>query len=220
MRILLIEDDPLIGDGLNIGLNQLGFSVDWFRDGHTGQAALTQAPFDAVVLDLNLPDQDGLTILTQWREQGLDTPVLILTARDTLAQRVSGLHVGADDYLGKPFALAEVAARLHALIRRRNGHARATLQHGILRIDPAGRQVWLGEQAITLSAREFSLLELFMQYRQRWWTREQLEEKLYSWDTDVESNAVEVHVHRLRRKLGSGIIVTQRGLGYQLGKAP
>lgn len=220
MRILLIEDDPLIGDGLHVGLSQLGFSVDWFQEGHTGQAALAQAPFDAVVLDLNLPDEDGIAILKGWREQGLDTPVLILTARDTLAQRISGLHVGADDYLGKPFALAEVAARLHALIRRRNGHTRATLQHGALRMDPVGRQVWLGEHTITLSAREFSLLELFLQNRQRWWTREQLEEKLYSWDSDVESNAVEVHVHRLRRKLGSDIIVTQRGLGYQLGKAP
>lgn len=219
MRILLIEDDTLIGDGLKVGLTKLGFSVDWFVSGEAGYQALAAAPWDAVVLDLSLPERDGLEILRQWREQGADVPVLILTARDALDQRVQGLQLGADDYLCKPFALSEVAARLQALIRRRHGQLQPELKHGKVVLAPASHSVWLEGEAISLKSRELALLELFMRNPGRVLTRSQLEEKLYNWDDDVSSNAVEVHIHHLRKKLGSTFIRTVHGVGYMLGVA-
>lgn len=219
MRILLIEDDTLIGDGLKVGLTKLGFSVDWFVSGEAGFQALSAAPWDAVVLDLSLPGRDGLEILRQWREQGADVPVLILTARDALDQRVQGLQSGADDYLCKPFALAEVAARLQALIRRRHGQLQPELKHGKVVMSPGSHSVWIDGEAISLKSRELALLELFMRNPGRVLARSQLEEKLYSWDDDVSSNAVEVHIHHLRKKLGTAFIRTVHGVGYTLGAA-
>ena len=217
MRILLIEDDATIGDGLRAGLSRLGFTVDWFTDGQTGLAALTAAPYDAVALDLGLPKRDGLDVLAQWRRQGRDEPVLILTARDTLDERLQGLNGGADDYLCKPFALAEVAARLRALIRRRHGKAAPLLTLGSIVLDPAARTVTRGGQPVDLTAREVELLELFMNAAGRTLPRAVIEEKLYGWDGEVGSNTIEVTIHRLRRKLGSSVIRTLRGAGYALG---
>ena len=219
MRILLIEDDTLIGDGLKVGLTKLSFSVDWFVSGEAGFQALTAAPWDAVVLDLSLPEREGLEILRQWREQGADVPVLILTARDALDQRVQGLQLGADDYLCKPFALAEVAARLQALIRRRHGQLQPQLTHGKVVMSPTSHSVWIDGETISLKSRELALLELFLRNLGRVLTRSQLEEKLYSWDDDVSSNAVEVHIHHLRKKLGTAFIRTVHGVGYTLGAA-
>jgi two-component system response regulator QseB len=218
MRILLIEDDPMIGDGLRAGLTQLGFTADWFHDGATGFAALASAPYDAVVLDLGLPACDGLDVLAQWRAQGRDEPVLILTARDTLDDRLQGLNGGADDYLCKPFALAEVAARLHALIRRRHGRTTPLLRHGAIALDPVAHTVTLAGQPVDLTGREFALLELFMNARGRVLPRTLIEDKLYGWGDEVGSNTIEVYIHYLRRKLGSGVIRTLRGVGYTLGE--
>ncbi|MEW5290346.1 quorum sensing response regulator transcription factor QseB [Erwinia papayae] len=218
MRILVIEDDRLIGDGIRAGLIKMGFSVDWFTEGKAGKQALGAAPYDAVVLDLSLPGMDGLEILRQWRQQGHDEPVLILTARDALEQRVSGLQQGADDYLCKPFALSEVAARLQALIRRRHGQLLPRLSHGNVVMETSSHTVTLEGQPLALKARELALLELFLLNAGRVLTRAQLEEKLYGWDDDVSSNAVEVHIHHLRKKLGSQFIRTVHGVGYTLGE--
>jgi len=217
MKILVIEDDRLIGDGIKAGLGKMGFSIDWFTDGKTGQAALAAASYDAVVLDLSLPAMDGLDILRGWRQQGHDEPVLILTARDALEQRVAGLQQGADDYLCKPFALSEVAARLQALIRRRHGQLQPTLNHGAVTLDPGSHTATLNGEPLALKSRELALLQLFLLNAGRVLTRAQLEEKLYSWDHDVSSNAVEVHIHHLRKKLGSQFIRTVHGVGYTLG---
>lgn len=218
MRILVIEDDRLIGDGIKVGLIKLGFSVDWFTEGKEGLAALGSAPYDAVVLDLSLPGIDGLEILRQWRQQGQDEPVLILTARDALEQRVAGLQQGADDYLCKPFALSEVAARLQALIRRRHGQLQPIFSHGAVVMESASHTVTLDGEPLLLKSRELALLELFLMNKGRVLTRAQLEEKLYGWDDDVSSNAVEVHIHHLRKKLGSQFIRTIHGVGYTLGE--
>ncbi|MGQ9453510.1 quorum sensing response regulator transcription factor QseB [Leclercia sp. TB492] len=219
MRILLVEDDKLIGDGIKAGLTKLGFSVDWFTEGETGRAALYSAPYDAVVLDLTLPGIDGLQILRDWRERGRSEPVLILTARDALNQRVEGLRLGADDYLCKPFALIEVAARLEALVRRSHGQARSKLRHGGVTLDPSRLVASLNGETLVLKPKEFALLELLMRNAGRVLPRKLIEEKLYTWDDDVSSNAIEVHVHHLRRKLGSDFIRTVHGIGYTLGDA-
>lgn len=219
MRILVVEDDKLIGDGIKAGLTKLGFSVDWFTEGETGRAALYSAPYDAVVLDLTLPGIDGLQILREWREQGRREPVLILTARDALNQRVEGLRLGADDYLCKPFALIEVAARLEALVRRSHGQAHSELRHGGVTLDPTRLVASLNGETLVLKPKEFALLELLMRNAGRVLPRKLIEEKLYTWDDDVSSNAIEVHVHHLRRKLGSDVIRTVHGIGYTLGDA-
>lgn len=218
MRILLIEDDSLIGEGLKLGLTKSGFSVDWFTDGKTGLDALSSAPYDAVVLDLTLPKMDGLDVLQNWRRANQDAPVLILTARDTLDERITGLQRGADDYLCKPFALAEVVARLQALIRRRYGHTNPVIEHSLVRFDPNQRKVFLKDQEVTLTTREYNLLELFMHNKDRVLTRSSIEEKLYTWDDEVNSNALEVHIYNLRQKLGKQFIRTVHGVGYALGK--
>ncbi|MGS5184975.1 quorum sensing response regulator transcription factor QseB, partial [Escherichia coli] len=181
MRILLIEDDMLIGDGIKTGLSKMGFSVDWFTQGRQGKEALYSAPYDAVILDLTLPGMDGRDILREWREKGQREPVLILTARDALEERVEGLRLGADDYLCKPFALIEVAARLEALMRRTNGQASNELRHGNVMLDPGKRIATLAGEPLTLKPKEFALLELLMRNAGRVLPRKLIEEKLYTW---------------------------------------
>lgn len=217
MRILLIEDDKLIGDGIKTGLSKMGFTIDWFTEGKEGKIALYSAPYDAVILDLTLPGMDGLDILREWREKSHAEPVLILTARDALSQRVEGLRLGADDYLCKPFALIEVAARLEALIRRAHGQTSNVLRHGAVELDPGKLVATLEGEPLALKPKEFALLELLLRNAGRVLPRKLIEEKLYSWDEEVSSNAIEVHVHHLRRKLGSHFIRTVHGIGYTLG---
>lgn len=218
MRILLLEDDRQIGDGLLHGLQKHGFTVDWFTDGKLGQDALSSAPYDAVILDLGLPHVDGMDVLASWRHRQLNTPVLILTARDALPDRLAGLNAGADDYLCKPFALDEVVARLLALIRRSKGSASPMIHHGDLILDTNQKTAILRGQPLVLTQREYILLELFLLQPKQIFSRAQLEDKLYSWDQEVESNAVEVHIHNLRKKIGKNFIHTRRGIGYQLGE--
>lgn len=218
MRILLVEDDILIGNGLATGLSTHGFSVDWFKDGTAGCAALKAASYDAVILDLGLPGTDGLDIMQQWRVAGHDVPVLVLTARDAIEQRVEGLNLGADDYLGKPFDLHEVAARLRALIRRRHGAPVPLLQYGALSFNPASRLVFLGNQPLSLGPKEMMLLEILLLHSGQTLSKNSLEEKLSTWGEEVGANAIEVLVHRIRRKLGPASIKTIHGIGYQLGE--
>jgi two-component system response regulator QseB len=218
MRILVAEDDSLIGDGLNIGLCKLGFTVDWFQDGNDVYEALFQAPYDAVVLDLGLPGKDGLSILRDWRLQKRKEPVLILTARGDVDQRVIGLESGADDYLSKPFALAEVAARLKALIRRSSDRLESVIIHGDIVFYPETKKILRNNEAVVLAPKELKLLELFFMNPKKVFAKEMLEEKLYSWDDEIQSNAVEVHVHHIRKKLGKSIIKTINKIGYMLGE--
>ena len=220
MRILLIEDDPQIGDGLHHGLSKHGFTVDWFQNGKHGKDALSLAPYDAVVLDLGLPQIDGMSILADWRQHQLDTPVLILTARDALPDRLAGLNSGADDYLCKPFALDEVVARLLALVRRSKGRAIAHLNYGNLSLDTTAKTFTLHGNPLMLTQREYLLLELMLSQPKHILSRAQMEDKLYGWDQEVESNAIEVHIHNLRKKIGKNFIITKRGLGYQIGEMP
>ncbi|HJD97791.1 response regulator [Mailhella massiliensis] len=219
MRVLLIEDDVLIGNGLRMGLPALGFATDWFKEGPLGMQALSSAEYDAVILDLGLPGMDGLDILREWRSKGLDVPVLILTARDAISQRVEGLNLGADDYLGKPFDLEEVAARLRALVRRRHGVSSHRLSHGPVSFDPLGRTVTLNGQPVALGQKEIMLVELLLLNRQSVLSKSAIEEKLYPWGEEVSSNSVEVLVHRIRRKLGNSFIKTVHSVGYTLGNA-
>jgi two-component system OmpR family response regulator/two-component system response regulator QseB len=214
MRVLLVEDDPLLGDGLRRGLEQAGFAVDWVRDGAQALEALEAAPYAAVVLDLGLPALSGLMVLRRLRAGGRRVPVLILTARDAVDDRVTGLDAGADDYVVKPVELAELAARLRALIRRASGEAGPALRRGALELDPAERRVVFRGHAVELSAREFALLHALMLNAGRVLSREQLEERLYPWGREIESNAVEVHIHHLRRKLAPDVVRTVRGVGY------
>jgi two-component system response regulator QseB len=217
MRILMVEDDALLGDGLASGLRALGFAVDWFRDGAAADAALATAPYEAILLDLSLPGGDGMDWLARWRRRGDTTPVLILTARDALDARVAGLDSGADDYLVKPVELAELAARLRATTRRARGRPEPKWRHGALEYDPAGkRATWRGEP-VDLTSRELALLEVLLANPRRVLSRQQLFEKLYAWDQAIESNAIEVYVHHLRRKIHPRIVRTVRGVGYALG---
>lgn len=219
MRILLIEDDPLIGDGLKIGLEKLGFSVDWFTDGAEGEEALLQTPYAAVILDLGLPKKDGLEILQDWRRQNKNEPVLILTARGDVDQRIAGLNSGADDYLGKPFALKEVQARLNALIRRSGGQAAAVIKYKDIEFNPQTRKVLQNGKEIVLAPKELALLELLLLNKNRVLSKEVIENKIYSWDDEVSSNAVEVHIHHLRKKLGKDVVKTVNKIGYILEDA-
>ena len=216
MRILLAEDDVLLGDGLRAGLRQLGFQVDWVRDGEAAERELRAQSYTAAVLDLGLPRKDGLQVLASIRKVGLTTPVLVLTARDTVPQRVLGLDTGADDYVVKPVDLHELAARLRALVRRSHGQSQECLKAQDVVLDPAARTVRQGNQPVAMSTREFDLLQAFMLSAGRVMSREQLEQQLYSWGQEVESNAIEVHIHNLRRKLGGSLIHTVRGVGYML----
>ncbi len=219
MRILLAEDDDLLGSGLRAGLAQHGFAVDWVRDGMAAERELLAGHYEAVVLDLGLPRQDGMDVLRAARLRGDRTPVLVLTARDAVPSRIEGLDAGADDYLVKPIDLGELAARLRALVRRAHGVPQTLLRLGQVALDPAARQVWRGDELIELSVREFDLLHVFMLNADRVLSREQLEQHLYQWGTEVSSNAVEVHIYNLRRKLGAELIETIRGVGYVARKA-
>lgn len=214
MRLLLVEDDALLGSGVRAALAEMGFAVDWVRDGEAANVALTDECYDLLVLDLGLPRCSGTEVLRRLRAASRDLPVLILTARDRVADRIAGLDAGADDYLIKPFDVDELGARLRALQRRRGGHASAVIEHGNLRLDPAAHQVTRNGAVLDLSPREFAVLHLLLANPGRVQSRAQIEEKLYAWGQEVESNAVEVHVHRLRRKLGNDLIRTVRGVGY------
>jgi len=214
MRILLAEDDPLLGDGLRAGLRQAGFQVDWVRDGDAAERELRAEPYAAAVLDLGLPLKDGMAVLASIRRAAVKTPVLVLTARDAVPDRIRGLDLGADDYVVKPVDLHELAARLRALVRRAHGQPEERLVARDVVLDPAARTVQRAGVPVTLPAREFDLLHALMLNAGRVLSREQLEQHLYSWGREVESNAVEVHVHHLRRKLGNDLIQTVRGVGY------
>lgn len=219
MRILVVEDDAVLGDALQHGLTQAGYAVDWVRDGIQAQQALSSEPYAAVVLDLGLPRCPGLEVLKALRQRRQQLPVLILTARDTVQDRIQGLDAGADDYLIKPFDMAELSARLRALLRRAHGYAQPQLQMGKVTLDPAAHQVTYQDQAIDLSGREFTVLHTLMLAAGRVLSRAQLEESLYAWGQEVESNTVEVHIHHLRRKLYPELIQTVRGVGYLLPRS-
>ena len=219
MKLLLVEDDALLGDGVRAGLKQAGFAVDWVQDGLAAKVALDSEEYDLLVLDLGLPKLSGMDLLKSVRAKRASLPVLILTARDTVADRVAGLNAGADDYLVKPFDLDELIARLNALLRRSAGQVELTLQHGAIELTPASHQVRLAGTDVSMSAREFSLLHTLLLHTGRVHSREQLEQTLYGWGEEVESNAIEVHVHHLRKKLGSDLIRTLRGVGYVIDKA-
>ena len=219
MRLLLVEDDSMIGEAARQGLRQEGHTVDWVRDGREADAAVAAAPYDAVLLDLGLPRRDGLSLLKSWRAHNVTVPVLIITARDAVSDRVSGLDAGADDYLVKPFDLDELSARVRAVARRRSGRAESVIRIGELEIESATKQVrWKGAE-VTLSPREYALLEALANRPGAYLTRAQLEERLYGWDEEIASNAVEVHIHGLRRKLDPELIRNVRGMGYTLAKA-
>ena len=219
MRILIVEDDPLLGDALQQGLRQAGFAADWLRDGREADHALGVETYQAVVLDLGLPRLDGRHLLRTLRARGDRTPVIVLTARDQLEDRVAGLDAGADDYLIKPVALAELAARLRALIRRSQGQAAPSITVGELVIDPAEHRVTFRGGPVELTAREFALLVEFAGNAGRVLSREQLQSRLYDWDRELDSNAIEVHIHHLRRKLDAELIRTVRGVGYLMPRA-
>ncbi|WP_207063361.1 response regulator [Motiliproteus sp. SC1-56] len=219
MRLLLIEDDPLLGQGIQDALTRSGETLDWLRTGEHGLLALTNNGFDLLILDLGLPDLDGLEVLNRLRRRGDTLPVLILTARDQVADRVRGLDGGADDYLVKPFDLDELQARVRALLRRHAGYSSPLIQHGELEVDPATREVRLGGREVPLSRREYGLLLEFLHHPGQVLTRDQLGERLYGWNDEVESNTVEVHIHHLRKKLGSELIKTIRGVGYRIAPA-
>ncbi|MGA7177997.1 MAG: response regulator transcription factor [Thiobacillaceae bacterium] len=216
MRVLVVEDDALLGDGIQAGLKQQGFTVDWVHDGVAAEHAIDAEQYAAIVLDLGLPRRSGLGVLKQLRLSGNAVPVLILTARDTVEDRITGLDTGADDYLVKPFDLGELSARLRALIRRASGSPAAILSIGSLSLDPAGRTVTFRNERRTLSAREFDLLQVFMLNAGRVLTRDQLISSLYAWGEEIESNAIDVHLHHLRKKLAPEIVQTMRGVGYML----
>lgn len=218
MRVLLVEDDSLLGDGVRAGLKQSGFAVDWVQDGLTAKLALETEAYAVLVLDIGLPKLSGTDLLKWLRGRELKLPVLILTARDTVADRVAGLNAGADDYLIKPFDLEELVARLNALLRRSADSVALTLKHGGIELVPTSHQVSKNGQIIDLSIREFSLLHELLVNIGRVQSREQLESKLYGWGEEVESNSVEVHIHHLRKKLGSELIRTLRGVGYVIDK--
>jgi DNA-binding response OmpR family regulator len=218
MRILLAEDDRLLGDGLAAGLNQLGFQTDWVEDGEQARLALETEEYEALVLDLGLPRLDGLALLQGLRQRGREVPVLVLTARDAKQDKLAGFAAGADDYLIKPVDLDELAARLRALIRRSHGRASAELTAGGVSLDAGARRVRLNGVAVELSARELGILEMLMEHAGQVVSRSQLEAALYGWGEGIESNAVEVHIHHLRKKLGSELIRTLRGIGYMVEK--
>ncbi|HOY70867.1 MAG TPA: response regulator [Methylotenera sp.] len=218
MRVLLVEDDALLGDGVKVGLKLAGFAVDWVRDGQAAKLALETEEYALLVLDLGLPKVSGLDLLKWLRNRAISLPVLILTARDTVTDRVTGLNAGADDYLIKPFDLDELVARLNALLRRSAGQVTQTIQHGEIMLTPSTHEVYKNGIKVVLSAREFALLHALLLHIGHVQSREQLEQYLYGWGDEVESNSVEVHIHHLRKKLGSELIRTLRGIGYVIDK--
>jgi two-component system response regulator QseB len=216
MRVLIVEDDPLLGKSVQVGLSQDGYVADWVRDAETAEHSLGIEHFDLLVLDLGLPQRDGLTLLKDLRRGGSCIPVLILTARDAVSDRVEGLDSGADDYLVKPFDLPELCARIRALVRRSRGQPSPTLQAGDVVLDTTQRQATLRRRALLLSPKEYALLETLAASPDQVVPRTRLQSSVYGWEGDVDSNALEVHVHNLRRKLGKDRILTVRGVGYRL----
>ena len=211
MRLLLVEDDAMVGAGIRTGLRQQGYTVDWVRDGEAAELAVHTTPYDAVLLDIGLPKKTGLELLARWRSQKNSVPVLIITARDAVSDRIRGLDAGADDYLVKPFDLDELAARLRALLRRHSGRATPIIEHGALTLEGA---------PVSLSAREFALLHSLLEQPGVPLSRAQLEDRLYGWQEEIGSNAVEVHIHSLRRKLGNDWLRNVRGVGYLVPRQP
>ena len=220
MRVLLVEDDAMLGESVRRGLRQLGHAVDWVEDGKAVEHALTGGPYEVVLLDLGLPVKSGMEVLRDLRRRGDRVPVLIMTAQDEVSDRVAGLDAGADDYLVKPFDLDELGARIRAIQRRSGGRADPLIEHGRLAVNPATREVSLDGVPVSLSAREFSLLLALLEHPGRPLSRARLAERLYGWGEEVESNAIEVHVHGLRRKLGAEWIKTLRGVGYMIPRLP
>jgi DNA-binding response OmpR family regulator len=219
MRILLVEDDGMIAQGLQTALRQGGFAADWMRDGKSAAAALQTSSFDVVLLDLGLPQRDGIDVLRDLRKRGDSTPVIILTARDEKQHRIAGLDAGADDYIVKPFDLDELLARVRSVLRRAAGRGDPAVQNGEIRLDPVSRTVERNGVPVSLSAHEYAVLEALLQRPGAVLSRAQLEDRLYGWDEQIGSNAVEVYVHGLRRKLGSAAIRTLRGVGYFVPKS-
>lgn len=217
MKLLLAEDDPMIGVSVQKGLAQAGYGVDWCRDGEAARLALSDGHYALLLLDLGLPRQDGLSVLKWLRNTGSDLPVLIITARDAVADRVAGLDLGADDYLVKPFDLDELGARIRALVRRHAKRGRPEMEAGALTLNPVTRVVRLAGQPVPVSQKEFALLEALMQTPGIVLSRTELEERLYGWGEEIGSNAIEVHIHNLRRKLGMDRIRNVRGIGYTVG---
>ena len=216
MKLLLVEDDTMLGTSMEKGLSRAGFTVDWVRNGNHAQTAIKTQTYDAILLDLGLPGVNGLDLLKSWRQQDIHTPVLIVTARDAVRDKVTGLNLGADDYLPKPFDLDELIARVHALTRRQAKRSHSTLKLGHLSLDPLEHRATLGERDLALSPREFKLLHALMEKPGHVLSIEQLEHRLYGWEDEVASNAIEVHLHNLRRKLVEPWVRNVRGVGYKL----
>jgi two-component system response regulator QseB len=218
VRILLVEDDSMIAQGLRTALRQDGYAVDWMQDGLSADEALRTSTFDLILLDLGLPGRDGLDVLRRLRQRGRDTPTIILTARDEVQDRIAGLDAGADDYIVKPFDLDELAARMRSVLRRAAGRGDPCIEHKGIRLNPVTHSVERDGAPVQLSAHEYAVLEALLQRPGAVLSRTQLEDRLYGWDSQVASNAVEVYVHGLRRKLGSEAIRTLRGVGYFVPK--
>lgn len=218
MRLLLAEDDNNLGRGLHAGLSHEGYAVDWVRDGETADTAIVSEDYDVVVLDIGLPKRSGLEVLDNIRAKGKDLPVLILTARDTVEDRVIGLDRGADDYVIKPFDLNELCARIRALLRRRAGRSNPVITHGDIELDPASHTVKKEGKVVELSTRGFAVLQALLENHGRVMSRRHLEDSLYSWKEEIDSNAIEVHIHHIRKKLGGDLIRTIRGVGYIVDK--
>jgi len=218
MRILLVEDDRALGHGIHLGLKQAGYAVDWVQDGMMAETAIDTQDYDMAVLDINLPKKSGLEVLDHVRAEDKPLPILLLTAKDTINDRIVGLDRGADDYMIKPFDLDELTARIRALLRRSSGRSMPILKYHDITLDPASHTVTKDGAVIDMSSREFSVLQMLMENVGRVLSRNRLEESLYSWKDEIESNAVEVHIHRLRKKLGADLIRTIRGVGYIMDK--
>lgn len=215
MRVLLLEDDLILGDGICLALRHAGYTVDWIKDGQLGLQAIKTEDLSLVILDLGLPGMDGLEVLKHTRRAHIDTPILILTARDAVDDRIQGLDIGGDDYLTKPFDIGELIARIRSLIRRSQGRSESVIQKGAIEINPINKTVIYNNTRVTLSSKEYSVLLYLVENSVRPVTRSQLEEQLYGWDQAIDSNALEVHIHNLRKKLSSKAIKTIRGFGYQ-----
>ncbi len=218
MRILLVEDDQSLGDGMCIALRREGFVVDWLTDGVQALQAIEQESFDLVILDLGLPRMDGMSVLNKVRDKAIDIPILVLTARDAIEDRVSGLDAGADDYVVKPFDIVEIKARIRAIVRRSKGRAVTTISHGEIEVHPDSMRAVYQGQDVTLTRREFVLLQELISRPGHVFTRDAIVQSLYGWGEEVESNALEVHIHHLRKKFYSGLIRTIRGVGYVIEK--
>lgn len=218
MRILLVEDDQLLGEGVKNGLKQYGYTVDWLKDGEAARLALSSETFDLILLDIGLPKMSGLHLLQSIRREGINTPVLILTARESVEDRVKGLDSGADDYLKKPFDLGEVCARIRALVRRSSGRTETVIAYRNIILDPAAHSIKVDGDELILPRREFALLQKLLENIGQVLSREQIAQSLYGWEEEVDSNALEVHIHNLRKKLNANYIRTIRGVGYMLEK--